>query len=181
MLDEKQQIRVHIRQLLKSLSDSEKTKDAGKVFSIIENMPEFQQTEKILLYWSLPDELPTHFFVEKWSKEKQIFLPSIKDAEVVIKLFIDTHQMKPGLFNIAEPDNEYEFNDDINLIIVPGMAFDKAKNRLGRGKGYYDRSLSCTKAIKWGVGFDCQLLEKIPTNHFDIKMDKIIVPSTIIE
>jgi len=55
------------------LSDSEKTKDAKKVFSIIENIPEFQQAEKILLYWSLPDELPIHFFVEKWSKEIQRF------------------------------------------------------------------------------------------------------------
>lgn len=181
MLNDKQQTRVHIRQLLKSLPDSEKAKNAEKVFSTIENMPEFQQAEKILLYWSLPDELPTHFFIEKWSKEKQIFLPSIKDSEVVIKLFINAQQMKPGLFNIAEPDNEYKFNNDIDLIIVPGIAFDKAKNRLGRGKGYYDRFLSRTKAIKWGVGFDCQLLEKIPSNHFDIKMDKIIVPSAIIE
>jgi 5-formyltetrahydrofolate cyclo-ligase len=69
----------------------------------------------------------------------------------------------------------------IDLVIAPGIAFDKNKSRLGRGKGYYDRFFINKRIVKIGVGFDFQLLESIPVNQFDIKMDKIITPSFSIE
>ena len=69
----------------------------------------------------------------------------------------------------------------IDLVIVPGVAFDKNKNRLGRGKGYYDRFLEKIDAPKIGVGFDCQLIEKLPVEKFDVRMNKVVVPSLIID
>ena len=63
---------------------------------------------------------------------------------------------------------------EIELIIVPAVAFDRNGNRLGRGKGFYDRLLQTTSATKIGVGYDFQLIEEIPAEPHDIPMDMVI-------
>lgn len=71
--------------------------------------------------------------------------------------------------------------DDIDVIIVPGLAFDKDGFRLGRGKGFYDRFLTKHKnLIKIGYGYDFQLIDKVPTEPHDIRMDYIITPNNLI-
>ena len=67
--------------------------------------------------------------------------------------------------------------DQFDLVLVPGMAFDLSGNRLGRGLGFYDRLLENVSGIKCGVGYDFQLLEKIPTEPHDAKLDFILTPS----
>ena len=85
-----------------------------------------------------------------------------------------------GSYNIIEPIGTPIPASEIDLIIVPGVAFDKSGNRLGRGKGFYDRLLHNLSAIKIGVGYDFQLIEKINTEPHDIAMDAIITPSNSI-
>jgi 5-formyltetrahydrofolate cyclo-ligase len=67
--------------------------------------------------------------------------------------------------------------DKFDLILVPGMAFDLSGNRVGRGQGFYDRLLKNISGIKCGVGYDFQLLEKIPAEPHDAKVDFILTPS----
>lgn len=74
----------------------------------------------------------------------------------------------------AVPENE------IDLIIVPGVAFDRQRNRLGRGKGFYDRLLSTLNVPKIGISYDFQLKDQIPVEPFDRKMDLIITEKEII-
>jgi 5-formyltetrahydrofolate cyclo-ligase len=79
-------------------------------------------------------------------------------------------------FGIGEPTGP-EFTDleSIDMIIVPGVAFDREGNRMGRGRGFYDRLLSTTPhAFKVGVAFGFQMVEQVPTEPFDIKMNKVI-------
>jgi 5-formyltetrahydrofolate cyclo-ligase len=78
---------------------------------------------------------------------------------------------------IWEPEAQKEYLKQIDLVIAPGIAFDKNKNRLGRGKGYYDKYFNGKKITKIGVCYDFQLLENIPVEPFDVKMDKIITPN----
>jgi 5-formyltetrahydrofolate cyclo-ligase len=178
---QKREIRSRIRKLIGQLSEKQKEKEADAVFGKIESFPAFLQAKNILLYWSLPDELPTHAFAEKWAADKQILLPSVKGENLVIKKYSGQDGLKKGAFGIEEPLEDFESHAFIDLVIVPGVAFDKNKNRLGRGKGYYDRFLKSIDAPKIGVGFDCQLIEKIPVEKFDILMNKVIVPSLIID
>ena len=65
--------------------------------------------------------------------------------------------------------------EKIDLILVPGMAFDAMGNRLGRGKGYYDKVLRHTPAYKIGVCFDFQFLKAVPTEAHDVRMDNVYV------
>jgi 5-formyltetrahydrofolate cyclo-ligase len=84
--------------------------------------------------------------------------------------------MKPGeQFGILEPSGS-EFNDraSIDLIIVPGIAFDQNNYRMGRGRGYYDKLLETTKAVRMGVCFNFQYLENIPVEMHDLPMDLVI-------
>jgi 5-formyltetrahydrofolate cyclo-ligase len=83
-----------------------------------------------------------------------------------------------GKFGVREPAascGEISLNQ-FDLVLVPGMAFDLAGNRLGRGRGFYDRLLAEASGVKCGVGYDFQLLEKIPTEPHDAKLNFILTP-----
>lgn len=179
-MKDKIQIRKEIKSLKQAFSEAQKQGEADIVFHKIESLPEFQRAETILMYWSLPDELPTHQFIEKWSGNKQILLPAIEGEEIMIKKYSSSSLMKQGLFGISEPDADGVVEGKIDLVIVPGIAFDSEKNRLGRGKGFYDRFFEKNNILKIGVCFDFQLLESIPISINDIKMDILVTPCYVL-
>jgi 5-formyltetrahydrofolate cyclo-ligase len=178
---EKQQIREQIKELKKQLSHFQVREESAKVFDKIESMPDFQLYKTILIYWSTTDELPTHEIVKKWSKTKVILLPSVSGENLTLKKFCSEGQLKKGELGICEPETNEIYSGIIDLVIVPGIAFDFVGNRLGRGKGYYDRFFSERQIPKWGVAFDFQLLPTIPVNENDIRMDKVFTASKLIE
>jgi 5-formyltetrahydrofolate cyclo-ligase len=178
---EKQELRTYIKQRKKNISETQKSIDAQKVFDKIEKLVEFENAKTILLYWSMPDELPTHNFIVKWCKQKEILLPIVKGDTMLIKPFLSENELKKSNYGVWEPSSQTEFANSIDMVIAPGIAFDKNRNRLGRGKGYYDRFFIKSDLTKIGIGFDFQLFDKVPTNQYDIKLDKIITPSSTIE
>lgn len=177
---EKKYIRDEIRKIKSVLSDFEKNKASEIIFSRLVKSKEWNKAQNILLYYSLPDELHTNIFFEK-IKDKNLFLPKVEGNDLII-LPYKKNELTKGAFSILEPQGYSGINPDIlELIIVPGVAFDKELNRLGRGKGYYDKLLSLCKALKIGICYDFQLIDKIPTETHDIKMDIIITPTKIIQ
>ncbi len=178
---EKELIRERIKKKKQQLTDKEKEIEAANVFEKIEALPEFINAHNIIIYWSMPDELPTHNFIIRWSKKKTMLLPVVKGEDMLIKPFSTKEELKQGSLGIWEPDTQKEYLNSIDLVIVPGVAFDRNKSRLGRGKGYYDRYFINKRIVKIGVCFDFQLLESIPIDSFDIKMDKVVTNSFLIE
>ena len=178
---EKELIRERIKKKKQQLTDKEKEIEAANVFEKIEALPEFINAHNIMIYWSMPDELPTHNFIIRWSKKKTMLLPVVKGEDMLIKPFSTKEELKQGSLGIWEPDVQKEYLNSIDLVIVPGVAFDRDKSRLGRGKGYYDRYFINKRIVKIGVCFDFQLLESIPIDSFDIKMDKVVTNSFLIE
>lgn len=172
---EKVRIRRLIAELKKSLSFQEKLRQSKLVFDKIEADPYFQNAKIIMAYWSMDDEVHTHRFIEKWYKTKTFILPSVDGDDLRLKFFTGTNTLVKGQkFNIHEPQGE-EFGhpEKIDLVIVPGIAFDKLNNRLGRGKAYYDKLLRNLNAKKFGICFSFQLLDNVPVNQFDVKMDQV--------
>jgi 5-formyltetrahydrofolate cyclo-ligase len=181
LFTEKKHIRQQINELKKQISDTEKQSEADFIFNRIESLPEFKAATTILMYWSTADELPTHYVVRKWSYSKILLLPSIiDDNRMELKRYFAIGNMKKGNLGIEEPDSIENYTGKIDMVIVPGLAFDRKRNRLGRGKGYYDRFLNENKMVKIGIGFNFQLLDNIPVTKDDVKMDKIITASEII-
>jgi len=178
---EKKEIRRKISELKKQLSEFQKQQEANTVFDKIELLPEFKTAKSILIYWSTPDELPTHEIIKKWIDKKQIVLPTVHGDDLILKSYCSNGALKQGALDIWEPDSQENYTGSIDLVIVPGVAFDMKKNRLGRGKGYYDRYFMDNNSTKIGVGFDFQFLPEIPVYKLDVKMDKIITASNTIE
>lgn len=127
----------------------------------------------------MPDEVPTQHIVEAASSEKIVLLPVVQGADMVVRRYQGRKQMKPGPFNILEPMGE-DFHDlsTIDLVLVPGVAFDKAGHRCGHGKGYYDKWLAqplVQDIYTLGVAFDFQCFDNIPTDSHDCKLQDLII------
>jgi len=179
--DEKLKIRLKLKKLKSQTSEIQNKLDSKAVFKKIVETPEFKAAKSILIYWSSSDELPTQDFILEWKDKKCILLPIVIGDRMEIKRFTSIEKLKKGYMGIWEPYSEDNFCGDPDLILVPGVAFDLKKNRLGRGKGYYDRYFNQSKVQKWGIGYDFQLLKTVPVNENDVKLDKIFTPYRTIE
>ena len=143
-------------------------------------MPEFKQAKTILLYHSLPDEVDTSSFLKLWKEDKRLLLPAVKGDNLIICNY-HPEKLKTGSYGIIEPQgNGITDLSVIDMIIIPGIAFDKKRNRLGRGKGYYDRLLPQVTGCKIGICYNCQITDLLPTEKHDIPMNYIISESGII-
>lgn len=173
---EKQQIRKYIRQLKRAMPEEERLAKSQRILMQVEAMPEFRAAETIMMYWSMDDEVHTHDFVECWAQKKTIILPCVNGDSLLLRRFAGRQNLCVGAsFSIPEPVGEIYTNlHEIAFIMVPGVAFDRENNRMGRGKAYYDKLLAGTKAFKAGVCFDFQLLDSVPTDQYDIKMDAVV-------
>lgn len=141
----------------------------------IETHPAFIKAGCVLIYHSLKDEVYTHTFIEKWKESKTILLPVVTGNDLKLRKYLGKQSIQKGNNGIEEPigENFTDYNG-IDLAIIPGVAFDTKGNRLGRGKGYYDRLLPKLQAHKIGVCFSFQIANEVPTEEFDIRMDEII-------
>ncbi len=178
--------KTYIRNLIKgkkkALSETEKREASMRVFNKLEECDIFKESKKILIYHSLPDELSTSDFIDKWHERKQLFLPRVNGDNLDILPF-EKGKLQSGAFNIEEPTgNDIADISNIDLIIVPAVAYDRKGNRVGRGKGYYDRLLnSCRNTTKIGVGYDFQLVDEIEAETHDIPVDIVITESNFIK
>ncbi len=176
---EKHEIRKKIKVLRTMLSEAEKESAALEVFSQLEKTAAFLMAERILMYHSLPDELTTHQFLHKWGNRKSFFLPRVNGVNLEILPYNES-RLELGSFHIEEPTGDDVIDpSEIELIIVPAVAYDRKGNRLGRGKGFYDRLLSETGATKIGIGYDFQLFDELPVEEHDIPVDMVITQSSI--
>lgn len=171
---EKKELRKKIKSMRLMLSEAEKRSAADEVFNRLEKLAAFLMAEKILMYHSLPDELSTHAFLEKWHRTKKFLLPKVNGVNLDI-LPYDKSRLELGSFHIEEPSgSDLVPEEEVELIVVPAVAYDRKGNRLGRGKGFYDRLLARTKAVKIGVGYDFQLVDEIEVEPHDVPVDIVI-------
>lgn len=173
-METKDEIRKRISEKKKEFSESELKALSSTIMEKLKDNVVLKCAKTVLLYYSLPDEVFTHDFVEKWSKEKTILLPVVKGDELEIRVYAGSECMQKGSFNIDEPQGE-AYNDliSIDAAVIPGVSFDRHGNRLGRGKGFYDRFLKKLNTFKIGVCFGFQLSEEIPHSEHDVAMDEV--------
>ncbi|MCM1163439.1 MAG: 5-formyltetrahydrofolate cyclo-ligase [Muribaculaceae bacterium] len=175
----KDDIRRRVKARKTLLDDSDKASAASRVFDLLEKTAAFMMADRILMYHSLPDELSTRSFISKWAARKRFYLPRVNGVNLDI-LPYDEQSLALGSFHIEEPTGTDTASiDDMEIVIVPAIAYDRRGNRVGRGKGYYDRLLATTKALKIGVGYDFQLMDddEIPSEPHDVRVDIVITES----
>ena len=171
---EKKELRTLIKTLKKQHTKEQLLEQSEKILAKLEQHPDFINAETVMLYSALPDEVQTQAFLEKWHLKKHIILPTVVGDDIIPVAYGEDTAFAVGDFNILEPQNE-PYTGGFDLIVVPGVAFDGNGNRLGRGRGYYDRFLCHHLDVKRiGICFDFQLLDEVPSEPFDIRMDEVI-------
>ncbi len=171
----KREIRRSVRDRIKELSLDEREALSTQIFSKIASLAEMQQASVIALFASLHDEPQTANIIEQLSHEKRIVLPRI-DGEKM-EFYDIAEGLCEGAFGIMEPTATTPIKPaEIDLMIVPGVAFTCKGARLGRGKGFYDKYLSRKgfRAYTVGVCYPCQLLDELPTEPHDRVIDRVI-------
>ena len=140
--------------------------------------PRLAEARIVLLYSALPDEVPTLPLLNRLTTEgKTVLLPRVvSDTDMELRRYTGPNDLEPGAFGIMEPTGElFTDYDLIDVVVVPGMAFDREGHRLGRGKGYYDRFLAQLPHIyKIGICFPFQLVDKVPADAHDMLMDEVV-------
>jgi len=178
-------------QLRKEIMNSRDSQPLGEIESKSESIEEFffslplvNNAKTILIYNSIRGEVRTKSIIEKLlSLGKNIVVPVTlsKDGKTTLCRLKNTADLKEGMFGVPEPCIREELAPDtIDLVIVPGIAFDDKGNRLGHGYGYYDRMLKSINAPLLALSFEMQLLREIPREEHDVPVDMIITEERII-
>lgn len=175
---DKKELRKQIRNRKRQFTNNELEELSLPIMNRLLSMPEIANAGTILMYYSLPDEVYTHDAVEVLARQgKTVLLPKVIDGEnMEIRVYRNKEDLAEGSYGIMEPKGQL-FTDygKITTAVIPGMSFDSNNNRLGRGKGYYDRFLKkIPLAYKIGVCFDFQKEKDIPHEENDVKMDTVI-------
>lgn len=174
----KQQIRRQLTQLRIQLSECGSLHKQGQeVIGKLERHPLFLQAQRVLLFHSLNDEVDTHGLIERYKDQKTIILPSVVGDMLELHIYDAASSTKHGAFNIVESCGRRLTPDEyssIDLAIIPGVAFDQAGNRLGRGKGYYDRLLPLLTCHTIGLCYPHQYIDEVPHEPHDIPVDEVL-------
>ena len=182
----KEKLRKQIKEKRTEITKEENRKKSKKIKERLLGLKEYRDAKIVLFYVSYDGEVFTHEMIKQALKEKKVVVPISNKEENTLSLSIleSWDDLELGSYDILEPKKECirEISiDKIDLIIVPGVAFDLSGNRVGHGKGYYDKLLEKTKAITVGLAFEFQLVENIPTEPHDKPVDIIITEKHIID
>ena len=167
----KTEIRKQMKGLNTALSSEQREELSARIFNEAERLPAFARAKVVALFASLKDEPLTAPTLERWSRSKRIVLPRVEGDIMRFYDYDPASMNDSGSFGISEPEATALCRpEEIDFIIVPGVAFTAAGMRLGRGKGFYDKYLSQPgfRAFKAGVCYPHQVVEELPADPFDI-------------
>lgn len=175
--EEKQRLRAILKPRIRQLTANEVAEKSRAIIRRIEELPAFRQAHTVMLFYPIQNEPDLRPLLERYRREKTLLLPVAREQVIEMRPYEGMDRMKAGGFGIMEPMGE-AYTDEPDLIIIPGMAFDRLLHRMGRGAGYYDRFLpKYPGAYKVAVAYDLQVVEHVPTDAFDIRMDAVVTES----
>jgi 5-formyltetrahydrofolate cyclo-ligase len=183
----KKEIRSTILKKRNSMLFSEVLEKSERIKEQVFQMDEFKEAKTILFYVSYNNEVFTHEMIkESLEIKKQVVVPKtvINKRTILCSSLTKWDDLLAGAYNILEPRQEClnEVSpESIDLIIIPGIAFDCQGSRIGYGMGYYDRLLEKKmNTHRLGLAFEFQIVENIPTESHDVKVEKIVTEERII-
>lgn len=140
---------------------------------------EFASARTVGTYYAIGSEVRTSFILDAARKMgKKVALPRIEGERMVFYEFTDG-ELVEGKFGIKEPRPSSPV-DNIDLVLVPGIAFDYKGCRIGYGKGYYDRFLSMQHCFSMGLAYSFQVVEELPRGRFDRRISSIATENGVL-
>lgn len=175
-MEDKRSIRRRMRELNRSLPPERREEAGRRIMQSIEASEAFARARTVALFSALPDEPPTAEMIRRWSATKRIVLPRVEEDTMRFYPF-DPATLCQGAFGILEPaEGAPCATSEIDWIAVPGVAFTSSGERLGRGRGYYDKYLSQPgfRARKTGICYAHQIVDALPSEPHDVRMDDVV-------
>lgn len=175
----KEQLRESLKKLREQISIPEReiwNQDLHRQFW---QLPQYSSAKTIMIYLSFGSEINTWPLLEQaWLDQKSVLVPKVRKypKEIIAVKIHSKADLEPGLWGISEPIKNQEFDPKlIDIVVVPGLAFDQAGYRLGYGGGYYDRFLPQVRGYQVGLCYP-SFLREIPLMPWDQKVDQVLVP-----
>ena len=187
LLFDKKKTRQTLLQQRRAFSATEKTRAEQQILKFLQSWDVFRQAETIHIFISKTDEPDTSLIIESaWESGKTIAVPYVvPDTFELFHSQLNTFKdLSSGALGALEPSPKVRIAmnpKNFDLVIIPGVAFDRLGGRLGYGKGYYDRFLEKTGAFRLALAFDFQVLVRVPTEKHDVPMNGILTESGLIE
>ena len=174
----KEVIRERMRRHRRNLTPEQVHEKSEIIRYKLEGKKVFKEADTIMMYISSYKEPETLEIIEHLlEQEKKVVVPvSVTATNTIVPTYIESiTELEKGAYGILEPTIIRPVDiDDIDVIVVPGIAFDMHRNRLGFGKGYYDKLLAKTDAKKIALCYDFQIIDDLPVSDYDIPMDMIL-------
>ncbi len=178
---EKERLRSEFKKRRQLLSDRDRKKASLIICDSILQTDEYAAAAGVAAYWPLALEVDIRPVIDHALKHgRRLYLPRVVRHPRQLELCLfsgDPESLAPGPFGLRQPCTETMDAAEIDMVIVPALAFDLQGQRLGYGTGYYDRFLKTTDAFRVGVAFDDQMAESLPTTRHDVAMDIVITQS----
>ncbi len=167
-----------LRTIVANISD--KASQSEKIASILQDTS--LPSGSICIYNSLPSEVDTKAIIEYFSKSRQVYLPVVDGEDIALVNVNKDTKYQAGSWGISEPIGERLSPKDVRpaVTITPLLGADKKLNRLGKGKGYYDRYFASVDTFKVGLAFEEQVLDEVICDKWDKPLDLVITPVGII-
>lgn len=180
--EEKADVRKRILALRNAISEEEKKRADFLIAEKVLGHNWFQTAEKILVYVNTGSEADTRMIIEEaFRQKKQVFAPKVQGQEMSFYRISSFEELEAGFKGILEPvsglpEFYYQKERDWNtLILMPGVAFDLSRNRIGYGKGYYDRYLQDKKELrKMALAYECQIVDAFEAKPHDCRPDVVL-------
>jgi 5-formyltetrahydrofolate cyclo-ligase len=182
VLREKQELRLNVTGRRKTQKEADVL--SRLIWDKILALPQFASARTVMTYLDIGSEVRTRRYVPAlWRLGKKVVVPYCVARELRLFHLKNMDELSPGTWQILEPKPEWRERAErqveaaeLDLIVVPGLAFDRCGGRLGLGKGYYDRFLPHIRsdAVKIAPAFECQLIDKIPVLPHDVGVDFVV-------
>ena len=183
----KRMLRDEMRQRRRALTDRPARSQA--VWKHVFDLPEYRAATTVMCYVDFASEVRTQrFLAAALGGSKRIVVPYCLGDQLQLFLLERMEELAPGTYGILEPRVPWRSRQakrveaaELDLVIVPGVAFDRRGARLGNGKGYYDRFLVRVRpdAPLVALAFECQLFAEIPTQPHDVSMNQVITEEAV--
>jgi 5-formyltetrahydrofolate cyclo-ligase len=177
----KARLRAEMVERRRRVAPAEAARAAEAVAARVVALQAFARSAAVALYAGLPDELPTRPLFEAVGRAgKTALLPRLEGDDLVFCAVGRWEELVPGRYGVAQPPSGAEPVEPPGLVVVPGVAFDRSGNRLGRGGGYYDRAFADRSRAGplVGVGYSFQVLAEVPHGPQDRPMDRVVTDAS---
>jgi 5-formyltetrahydrofolate cyclo-ligase len=180
---EKRELRGRIRAAMSALPPARRALEEELVQAAIQADPAWRQARCVLLYKAVPPEFSVvGLTLAAWREGKRTAFPRVAGAgQLALHLVGSWGELRTGAYGIPEPDADAPAvqPEEVDLAVVPGVAWDAEGHRLGRGGGFYDRLIPRLGGQAWGVGFDCQWVPRLPRGEWDAQVAKTWVSTPL--